>query len=212
MAAQNENMILNFLNNYPQELKWVNIYFFDFTKDGEMEIVLSKEYLARGGAGLPAYNYVYDQEGNLLFEFFCGLSVEIYTQNNIDSFWLRSNMHWGSCNDMILHSKITKCENWEEDFMIAEWDMRRDSEEGLYYILDLSKIESRELWANTYDIVAEIEKGNNANINEDQFKGYFSDDVGVEKKELDMKGSIYCGENGIIMEVEGKKVPFPDLP
>ena len=60
--------------------------------------------------------------------------------------------------------------------------------------------------------MAEIEKGNNANINEDQFKGYFSDDVGVEKKELDMKGSIYCGENGIIMEVEGKKVPFPDLP
>ncbi|MCI8938350.1 MAG: hypothetical protein HFI44_16175 [Lachnospiraceae bacterium] len=211
VVAKNENMILDFLNNYPQELKWVNIYLFDFTKDGEMEIVLSNEYLARG-AGLPAYNYVYDQEGNLLFEFFCGSSVEIYAENNMDSFWLRSNIHWGSCNDMILHSKITKRENWEEDFMIAEWDMRRDGEEELYYVLDLSKIESQELWANTYDIVAEKEKENNANINEDQLKGYFPDDVGVEKKGLNMKGSIYCGENGIIMEVEGKKVPFPDLP
>jgi hypothetical protein len=44
VAAQNENMILDFLNNYPQELKWVNIYFFDFTKDGEMEIVLSTNH------------------------------------------------------------------------------------------------------------------------------------------------------------------------
>lgn len=94
VVAKNENMILDFLNNYPQELKWVNIYLFDFTKDGEMEIVLSNEYLARG-AGLPAYNYVYDQEGNLLFEFFCGSSVEIYAENNMDSFWLRSNIHPG---------------------------------------------------------------------------------------------------------------------
>ena len=38
VVAKNENMILDFLNNYPQELKWVNIYLFDFTKDGEMNI------------------------------------------------------------------------------------------------------------------------------------------------------------------------------
>lgn len=203
VVGKNENMILDFLNNYPQELKWVNIYFFDFTGNGEMEIVLSKHYLALG-AGLPAYNYVYDQEGNLLFEFFCGSSVEIYTENNMDSFWLCSDMHWGSCNDMILHSKITRREGWEKDFLIAEWDMRRAGEEGLYYILDLSKIEDRVLWADTYNIVAETQRENNANIKEEQFKGYFPDCESIEKKELNMKGSIYPGENGIIMEIEGE--------
>jgi len=214
VVKKNQDMVVDFLKNYPEEMKWVDISLFDFTKDGKKEIVLSREYLAglEGSTGVISYNYVYDQEGNELFEFLSAwiASMEIYTESECDSFCICSKMHWGSHNDMTLHSKIAKNEEWEEELRIVEWDMRREIEvesaiEENYYILDILTEEKQELWEGFYEKLIEIRDEENRDINADQFNKFLQNYENLEKSELDIYGSIYYSDNKIITEIEGEQ-------
>lgn len=56
-----DDKLQGYLQNYPAEIKWIDIYKFDFTGDGQDEIILSMEYAQND---VTSYNYVFDLEGN----------------------------------------------------------------------------------------------------------------------------------------------------
>lgn len=214
VVKKNQDMIVDFLKNNPEEMKWVDISLFDFTKDGKGEVVLSKEYLAglAGSTGVVSYNYVYDQEGNEIFEFLSAwiASMEIYTESKGDPFYLYSKMQWGSHNDMALHNKIAKNEEWEEELRIVEWDMRNEIEvenaiEENYYILDILMEDKQELWGNFYEKLIKIRDEETRDISIEQFNKSLPNYENLEKSQLDICGSIYCSCNEIIMEIEGEQ-------
>lgn len=209
VVKQNESMIMDFIIKDPQEMKWINISLFDFTNDGEMEVILSKSYL--NFYTVVTYIDVYDQSGNKLFGVLGGNGLDtnrIYVEEETDSFYFYTQFHWGADNDMNLYSKIRKRENWEEESVVLEWETRgayeqKQNEEIGYDILDITTEDREKLWENVYEEMVKIRDEKNADVEKKKFKEYKQYIEGLEKKEMDSLGCIYCMDDQVIMEIRG---------
>ena len=67
IIERNSNEIAMFFDKYPISSRWIEISGYDFTKDGNMEIILSYVYVETSTT--ISYNNVFDDCGNLLFRF-----------------------------------------------------------------------------------------------------------------------------------------------
>ena len=74
IIERNSNEIAMFFDKYPISSRWIEISGYDFTKDGNMEIILSYVYVETSTT--ISYNNVFDDCGNLLFRFVTSDSCE----------------------------------------------------------------------------------------------------------------------------------------
>lgn len=203
---QNQSMIEEHLKNFPAEMKWFDICWFDFTNDGKKELVLSKEYLASSYTGLISYQYVYDQQGNELFMFLSGspADMNIYTNSDSTEFYICSQIHWGSNNNTYFYSKIVKQVEWKKEFVICEWDTRKggvsDTTEG-YHLFLIPLERETDLFCNPYEELLKIREDEDLKLSEGQFEEYLQSYKSLEENQPDIDGSIYCSENEMIMEI-----------
>lgn len=151
ILEQNSAVWSGYLQNYPAEIKWIDIYRFDFTGDGQDEIILSMEYAQND---VISYNYVFDLEGNQIMKFPWGWlsNTEIYCGEDKNTYYLQVDIHFGASDDATLYGRITKQEQWQFELMFLEWDVRSGAErvsnqkEG-YYIYDNFSVEEAEnIW------------------------------------------------------------------
>lgn len=211
VIENNQSMIEEYLKNFPAEIKWIDVSLFDFTKDGKREIVLSEEYLSGNYTGVISCNHVYDQEGNELFEFLGGslADMSIYADSDSMTFYLCSEIHWGSQNDTLLYSKIVKREDWEKELIIGVWDTRKegtsDSLEEGYYIFNIPLEKEQDFLVNMYEEMIEICHDKNQNMGIGQFEEYLQSYESLEETEMDICGSIYCSQNKIIVDIDEEK-------
>ena len=162
ILSQNEEEFEAFLMEdweWPHVLRWIEISGFDFTKDGEDEIIISK-YDVNQNAPIT-YNYVYDREGTQLLEFIGGnLSYTkiINEWDGIGRFLLHDYNRYGADFYANIYTVI-RCEGGvlEEEVKLVEYDTRNSAErmagkEGYYIFKDLTKEEEKKLWDGAYGL------------------------------------------------------------
>lgn len=102
-------MVNEFLRDFPEKIKTIYVYSYDFTGDNQTEIILGKRYVDDHTDEVITYNYVYDQTGNELFHFMGYLEyTEVYAEEDSESFYIQTSMHWEIHSDSIIYYKITK--------------------------------------------------------------------------------------------------------
>lgn len=144
---------------WPHVQWWIEISGYEFTGDGEDEIIISKCDVNQNAP--ITYNYVYDREGTQLLEFIGGdLS---YTQiinewDGIGTFLLHDYNRYGADFYANIYTDIS-CEDGvlEEEIKLIEYDTRNSAErmagkEGYYIFKDFTKAEEEKLWNGAYGL------------------------------------------------------------
>ena len=142
---------------FPHEQEAILITAYDFTGDGQDEIIVSKFYI---NISAPlAYNYVYDQNGKRMISFVSShpLDTQIIAGWNGEGTFLLCNMnHYSAHNNAGIYTEI-RCEDdvLTEKVILMELDRREGGYEGNdeYYIFkDFTKEEEEKLWYGSYGV------------------------------------------------------------
>lgn len=161
ILSENEEELEAFLMEdweYPHILEWIEILGFDFTGDGEDEIIISKCDVNL--CQTISCNSVYGSEGKKLLEFVGGgFSGGIIREWDGDgTFLLYDANHYGADLDANIFTEF-RWENGvlEEQVKLIEYDTRNSvtmatGKEGYYILKDLTKKEEEKLWDGAYGL------------------------------------------------------------
>ena len=216
IIEENQEMIKDFLMNFSAELEavtnygvqsgqiWVRISLFDFNNDGKNEIMLSKEYVAITKSGAISYNYVYDWEGNELFEFLGGsvLGMTICADRERMEFFFCSNIYWAGQNNTSLYTKVVKHENWEKEVNIGVWDTRKAGQmnpEDSYCIFRVSAEAEQGIFAASYGEMTQIARAEEWRVSEEAFEEYLQSYEELEEHEIEWHSGILYSQGEFIM-------------
>lgn len=137
------------IDELPIDMKWIELSGYDFTGDGQEEILVSKCY---GYLYNPiSYHYVYDQMGEKMLEFVGSGYTEIISEWDGDgTFLLYDKNHYGANSNANIYTEI-RWENGvlEENVRLMELDCRAggyEGKEGYYIFKDFTKEEEEKLW------------------------------------------------------------------
>lgn len=125
LVDSNKKDLGNFLKNNSKEMKWIEISMFDFTQDGELEIIISKVYVERGWMSPVSKNMVFNSSGEKITEFTGGYFDEIElckTSEGKELFLIQDNIHNGAGNDIKMYIEIYRMhDEWMHDMKYVNW-------------------------------------------------------------------------------------------
>lgn len=162
ILSQNEEEFESFLmedREWPHVQWWIEISCFDFTGDGEDEIIISRCDVNQNAP--ISYNYVYDGEGTQLLEFIGGYLSDTKIVNELDGigiFILHDYNLYGADFYANIYTEIgCKGGVLEEEVKLVEYDTRNSAErmagkEGYYIFKDFTKEEEKKLWDGAYGL------------------------------------------------------------
>ena len=209
ILSENEEELQAFLMedwDWPYVQWWVEILGFDFTGDGEKEIIVSKCYVYISQT--ISYNYVYDRDGNKLLEFVGGHLTGTHIISGWDgngTFLLCDGNYYAAHMSANIFMEI----RWEngvlkDEVKLIEYDSRdswkvMEGKEGYYILKNLTREEEEKLWYGI-DGLADLT----------QSKEYVWEDEDMEKykqlfstedlTEFSLKGSIvYHKQDGVFV-------------
>ena len=214
IIEENQEMIKDFLMNPTVEVVqiWVQISVFDFTNDGKKEIMLSKEYITKTLWGGITYNYVYDREGNELFEFLGGAtsSMTICADRNTMGFYFCSETYRSARDDTFWYAKVVKREDWENEVSIGAWvgdnseksrPLNPEDSDCIFYITSESE---QNIFVDAYDGM-KIVREKEAHMEWEQLEEYLQSFEELEENKLDFRGSIIYSQGEFIMSTDGER-------
>lgn len=144
----NKKELSDFLKNNPKEMKWIEISMFDFTQDGELEIIISQIYVERGMMSPVSKNMVFNSSGEKMIEFIGG-----YYFNDIDLcktsegkeiFLIQDNIHYGAGNDINMYIEIYMMhDKWMHGMKYLNWDVQNE----IFVYDNITKEEENGIWA-----------------------------------------------------------------
>jgi len=203
ILEENRDSINIFFEKYPEGLRWIQLSFFDFTKDGCKEIILSKEYVET--SAVISHNYVYDCYGNKLLEFVSEdiTSMGIFYDEDNSLYYLENKLHISAHQDMALYEEIAVSENMEITISFIEWDARdgrarADNQEDGYFVFDsFTRYEEQAIWDQDMDGILEILNKKEAKGTNEKLKQYVSKLEQLKKSKVEPYGSMYDWEIGM---------------
>ena len=136
---------------YPHIQRWVAVWGYDFTGDGQDEIIVSK-----GDVNISAvlsFNYIYDCTGRKMSEFVGGdlsMTQILKGRKGDGTFLLYDAVHYASHNNANIYTEIEKTDgSMEAGVQLVEFDCRpggEEGEDGYYIFKDFTKEEEIKLW------------------------------------------------------------------
>ncbi len=136
---------------YPHIQRWVAVWGYDFTGDGQDEIIVSK-----GDVNISAvlsFNYIYDCTGRKMSEFVGGdlsMTQILKGWKGNGTFLLYDAVHYASHNNANIYTEIEKADgSMEAGVQLVEFDCRpggEEGEDGYYIFKDFTKEEEIKLW------------------------------------------------------------------
>lgn len=204
ILEENHDTIDEFFEMYPKSSRWIQFSCFDFTKDGCMEIIFSKEHVETDST-IISYNYVYDCHGNKLLEFLAGdiSDIGIFHDEDDNVFYVESKLHVAAHDDITLYEEIAASENMEITISFAEWDMRdgkqrNDNQKEAYFVFDsFTEDEEQYIWEQGMKGILEILNKKEAKGTYEKITQYVSNLKRFEKREVELWGSMYDWEKGM---------------
>ncbi|MDE7271371.1 MAG: hypothetical protein K2N81_12980 [Acetatifactor sp.] len=155
---QNQEDISAFFEYYPDLWqRWIAFSTFDFTRDGQMEIICSYAYVETSTS--IYYNFVYDMQGNKLFEFVSEglIDLNIYKAEDDLHYYIYSYLLIGASHTVKIYQEVKKTESWDVEIKYVEWDTRdgklinENSQDGYYIYSDFSQEEKDLFMKKNYD-------------------------------------------------------------
>ncbi len=120
---QNQEDISSFFEYYPDLWqRWIEFSAFDFTRDGQMEIMCSYVYVETSST--LHYNFVYDMQGNKLFEFVSGGPWYLYKAEDDLHYYIYCDLWFGANTAVDIYEEVSKTESWDVEIKYVEWDTR----------------------------------------------------------------------------------------
>lgn len=145
---QNQEDISAFFEYYPDTWqRWIAFSTFDFTRDGQMEIMCSYVYVQTSSC--LSYNFVYDMQGNKLFEFVSGNPwyLSIYKEEDDLHYYIYCDLWFGANTAVDIYEEVSKTESWDVEIKYVEWDTRdgkginENQQQGYHIYSDFSQEE-----------------------------------------------------------------------
>ena len=155
---QNQEDISAFFEYYPDTWqRWIAFSTFDFTQDGQMELMCSYVYVETSSC--LSYNFVYDMQGNKLFEFVSGNPwyLSIYQEENELHYYIYSDLWFGANCAVDIYEEVSKTESWDVEIKYVEWDTRdgkgiaENKQQGYNIYSDFSQEEKDLFMKKNYD-------------------------------------------------------------
>ncbi|MDE7479499.1 MAG: hypothetical protein K2M91_16445 [Lachnospiraceae bacterium] len=168
-----------------------------------MEIIISDEYVET--SAIISYNSVYDECGNLLFEFVADdiLDTEIFVDETKSQYHIRSSLHIAASHDVTLYEEIIQDQKWEARLMLAEWDCRHgkereDNDQEGYLIFDcFTQDEISNIMVTGYENMISVFCCKEANGTVEQLQKYVQSFESQQKESVTAIGTILNWEEGI---------------
>lgn len=143
---QNQEDISAFFEYYPDTWqRWIEFSTFDFTRDGQMEIMCSYVYVQTSST--LHYNFVYDIQGNKLFEFVSGGPWYLYKAEDDLHYYIYCDLWFGANTAVDIYEEVSKTESWDVEIKYVEWDTRdgkgiaENQQQGYHIYSDFSQKE-----------------------------------------------------------------------
>lgn len=156
---ENREMIDDFFEKHPDPVfRWADFSKFDFTGDGEMEMIMSLTYV-ENYSGIISYNYVYDGQGNMMMKFMSGSimgGTTIYINEDSSMIYLCQSIHMGADHNVMLCEEITGPEEWDSHFVYIEQELGPGSAEEYYLYGDFSEEEEERLWQDYWNGIHKV--------------------------------------------------------
>ena len=197
IIEKNSNEIAMFLDKYPIALRWIEISGYDFTKDGNMEIILSYVYVETSTT--ISYNNVFDDCGNLLFRFVTSdiRDAEIFVDETVNKYYIQTRLHIAANHDVTLYQEISYNKNWNMEIMFAEWDCRHgqerieDKQEGYSIYESFTQVEKEDILQTGYENMLNIFQMKEVNGTVEQLQKYVQCYDKQAKEKVVLIGEIY---------------------
>ena len=197
IIERNSNEIAMFFDNYPISSRWIEISGYDFTKDGNMEIILSYVYIETSTT--ISYNNVFDDCGNLLFRFVTSdiRDAEIFVDETVNKYNIQTRLHISANHDVTLYQEISYNKNWNMEIMFAEWDCRHgqerieDKKEGYSIYESFTQVEKEDILKTGYENMLNIFQMKEANGTVGQLEKYVQGYDKQAKEKVVLIGEIY---------------------
>ena len=197
IIERNSNEIAMFFDNYPISSRWIEISGYDFTKDGNMEIILSYVYVETSTT--ISYNNVFDDCGNLLFRFVTSdiRDAEIFVDETVNKYNIQTRLHISANHDVTLYQEISYNKNWNMEIMFAEWDCRHgqerieDKKEGYSIYESFTQVEKEDILKTGYENMLNIFQMKEANGTVEQLQKYVQCYDKQAKEKVVLIGEIY---------------------
>lgn len=197
IIERNSNEIAMFFDNYPISSRWIEISGYDFTKDGNMEIILSYVYVETSTT--ISYNNVFDDCGNLLFRFVTSdiRDAEIFVDETVNKYNIQTRLHISANHDVTLYQEISYNKNWNMEIMFAEWDCRpgqeriEDKKEGYSIYESFTQVEKEDILKTGYENMLNIFQMKEANGTVEQLQKYVQCYDKQAKEKVVLIGEIY---------------------
>ena len=203
IIEKNSNEIAMFLDKYPIALRWIEISGYDFTKDGNMEIILSYVYVETSTT--ISYNNVFDDCGNLLFRFVTSdiRDAEIFVDETVNKYYIQTRLHIAANHDVTLYQEISYNENWNMELMFVEWDCRpgqeriEDKQEGYSIYESFTQVEKEDILQTGYENMLNIFQMKEVNGTVEQLQKYVQCYDKQAKEKVVLIGEIYLKTDDI---------------
>mgnify|MGYP001129416078 FL=1 len=190
IIERNSNEIAMFFDKYPISSRWIEISGYDFTKDGNMEIILSYVYVETSTT--ISYNNVFDDCGNLLFRFVTSdiRDAEIFVDETVNKYNIQTRLHISANHDVTLYQEISYNKNWNMEIMFTEWDCRpgqeriEDKKEGYSIYESFTQVEKEDILKTGYENMLNIFQMKEANGTVGQLENMFKVMINKQKKRL----------------------------
>ncbi len=197
IIERNSNEIAMFFDNYPISSRWIEISGYDFTKDGNMEIILSYVYVETSTT--ISYNNVFDDCGNLLFRFVTSdiRDAEIFVDETVNKYNIQTRLHISANHDVTLYQEISYNKNWNMEIMFTEWDCRpgqeriEDKKEGYSIYESFTQVEKEDILQTGYENMLNIFQMKEANGTVEQLQKYVQCYDKQAKEKVVLIGEIY---------------------
>ena len=197
IIERNSNEIAMFFDNYPISSRWIEISGYDFTKDGNMEIILSYVYVETSTT--ISYNNVFDDCGNLLFRFVTSdiRDAEIFVDETVNKYNIQTRLHISANHDVTLYQEISYNKNWNMEIMFTEWDCRpgqeriEDKKEGYSIYESFTQVEKEDILKTGYENMLNIFQMKEANGTVGQLEKYVQGYDKQAKEKVVLIGEIY---------------------
>lgn len=209
IVQENQEMISDFLENHPADIKFFDVLFFDFTGDGQKEIILSRTFVQT--LTTLDYNYVYDISGEKVFEFITVGGFEIYEDTENKMLYLCSAGNYGTRSFIQMYGEINQGNMMEYQLEFVEWDTRdgraqnADEPEGYYIFEDFSQ-EEQLLMGESYESLLRVFESKEDTDNREELENYKEIFSTMESQKLEWGGAVLGEEGRIVWEVEGTQV------
>lgn len=197
IIERNSNEIAMFFDKYPISSRWIEISGYDFTKDGNMEIILSYVYVETSTT--ISYNNVFDDCGNLLFRFVTSdiRDAEIFVDETVNKYYIQTRLHIAANHDVTLYQEISYNKNWNMEIMFTEWDCRpgqeriEDKKEGYSIYESFTQVEKEDILKTGYENMLNIFQMKEANGTVGQLEKYVQGYDKQAKEKVVLIGEIY---------------------